>query len=99
MLDQLVQHTRQCDGSSGGQATPRIQRNTDSGALIASRNRHEPYDLRKRLRWRLVVAPLPTGQCEAHGEAATPEAAEGAMLAHFRAGHPDQPIVLPQERN
>jgi hypothetical protein len=39
------------------------------------------------------------GQCEVHGEAATPEAAKGAMLAHFRAAHPDHPIVLPEERN
>src|SRR6266567_6632558 len=66
--------TRDLVVSKAGRASPAVRRRAPVscplarwGALVQARatlrpgTRHEPYDLRKRLRWRLVVAPLPTG--------------------------------------
>ncbi len=67
--------TRDLVVSKAGRASPAVRRRAPVscplarwGALVQARatlrpgTRHEPYDLRKRLRWRLVVAPLPTGR-------------------------------------
>jgi integrase len=94
--------TRTSRGTRTGNApTPRIHRNTDSAWLISSRRSGKNlHYLRKRRRWRLVVATLPTARLRQGGadlaqvQALLGHASIDTAARYFRTGSAEKAEVV-----